>query len=217
MAGTEYPKIPGPFRRDPKTNLLTDEWSSKELELLGPLQIWNFTEKVDGTNVRIIWDGYRISWQGRTDRATFSADQTAALEKIFGTPERETLFEQSFGDKPAIIYGELYGPGIQSGGVYRNDITFVGFDAYIGGMWLMTFTTAALLEDLGLESAPILLSGASIYEAIELVSKGLPSLVAEAGKSATSEGLVGTLSLGMLNRRGERISVKVKHVDFHKE
>ena len=179
MAGTEYPKIPGPFKRDPKTNLLTDEWSSKELELLGPLQIWNFTEKVDGTNVRIIWDGYRISWQGRTDRATFSADQTAALEKIFGTPERETLFEQSFGDKPAIIYGELYGPGIQSGGIYRNDISFVGFDAYIGGMWLMTLTTAMLLEDLGLESAPLLLFGASIYEAIELVSRGIPSLVAE--------------------------------------
>ena len=213
MAGTEYQKIPGPFKRNPKTNKLTDEWSTPELEMLGGLPVWDFTEKVDGTNLRVIWDGYRISWKGRTDRATFSADQEAALQRIFGTPERETLFEQTLGTKEAVIYGELYGPGIQSGGIYSKEIEFAAFDANIGGMMLLRATAISFFDELGLDSVPWVLSSSSVYDAITLVSKGLPSLVAE-NDNVQSEGLVGTVKNGMRSRSGERIVVKVKHVDF---
>ena len=30
---------------------------------------WNFTEKIDGTNIRVHWDGHKVMFGGRTDNA----------------------------------------------------------------------------------------------------------------------------------------------------
>ena len=95
---TTYQKIPGPFRRDPATNKLTDEWSSPDLGLLAGID-WIFTEKIDGTNIRVIWDGYRVSFAGRSDNAQIPPVLLAWLESRFGGPDNEQLFEQKFGDE----------------------------------------------------------------------------------------------------------------------
>jgi hypothetical protein len=217
MPFTEYPKITGPFKRDPKSNELTREWISPELALLADLRDWNFTEKIDGTNVRVVWDGYRVHWRGRTDASQFSTDMITVLEHLVGGEDNETLFEQQFGANPATLYGELYGPRIQSGGIYRSDITFALFDVRIGGLWLTRESAENVAQGLGLDLAPLLLQRVSLNEGIEVVSKGLASEVAAAnGKpNVFAEGMVGTLSSGLLNRRGERISVKVKHRDLY--
>ena len=34
-----------------------------------------------------------------------------------------------------VLFGEGFGAGIQSGGIYRNDISFILFDVYMGGRW----------------------------------------------------------------------------------
>ena len=54
---TEYHKILSIFYRDPKTkykNFIMGKYSTPELELLKDIQ-WQFTEKVDGTNMRVMW------------------------------------------------------------------------------------------------------------------------------------------------------------------
>jgi len=73
---TEYHKIQTVFKRDPKTKyktLLKNQFSLPEFEYLA-LNTWVFTEKIDGTNIRIIIDftqGTRqcVRFAGKTDKA----------------------------------------------------------------------------------------------------------------------------------------------------
>lgn len=214
---TEYQKIPGPFKRDPKTKqIVLGDWSSPELELLHSLNDWDFTEKVDGTNVRVFWDGYRVEFRGRTDRAEFSMLQDAALNKTFAGAANETLFEQQFGNQAALLYGELYGPGVQSGGKYRDDLSFILFDVKIGDWWLQRDALEEIAAALGIDNAPLYLSGVSLDTAIDHVVLGLLSDVALDSKpSMYAEGLVGRLGSGLRARNGDRIIVKVKHDDLY--
>ena len=66
----EYHKIQTVFHRDPDTKfktLLEGRFSLPEFEYLQNNE-WIFTEKVDGTNIRIIFDG-ELTFGGKTDRA----------------------------------------------------------------------------------------------------------------------------------------------------
>lgn len=216
---TEYQKIPGPFLRDPKTHqLLQGKWSTPELELLANQPIWNITEKVDGTNLRIYWDGHRVSWRGRTDTATFSAAQTEVIELLVGGSANETLFEQKFGADPVIVYGELYGPGVQSGGKYNSYLDFVVFDVMIGGLYLERHNVEDIAESLGLNVVPLLAKNGTLIEAIQEVQEGFYSTWKTPNtknKHFFAEGVVGITSLGLFDRRGRRIAAKIKHEDLY--
>ena len=51
----EYHKIHTVFKRDPVTNfkgLLVGQWSKPEFQILQNIR-WDFSEKIDGTNIRI--------------------------------------------------------------------------------------------------------------------------------------------------------------------
>lgn len=51
-----YPKIPSVFVRDEKTHKFIDgQFRCPEFEYLQD-NLWLWTEKVDGTNIRVIWD-----------------------------------------------------------------------------------------------------------------------------------------------------------------
>lgn len=92
-----YPKIPGPYKRHtdgPNRNqLIEGEWTSPELEALKDLK-WVWTEKIDGTNIRVHWDGHAVYFRGRTDRADIQPHLLTELERLFP----EELFEQVFND-----------------------------------------------------------------------------------------------------------------------
>ena len=54
----KYHKIMTVFKRDPETKyktLLMGEWALPEFEYLC-CNPWVFTEKIDGTNIRVNWD-----------------------------------------------------------------------------------------------------------------------------------------------------------------
>ncbi len=95
--------------------------------------IWQFTEKIDGTNIRIMWDGHKVTYGGRTERANIPAHLMNKLVELFGSEEAEQMFEQCFGEREAILFGEGYGVKIQSGGLYRPDVSFILFDVMING------------------------------------------------------------------------------------
>ena len=60
---------------------------------------WVGTEKIDGTNNRVYWDGYSIQIAGRNEKTTILQHLMDYLSSVFLTKEMEYVFEQMFGDK----------------------------------------------------------------------------------------------------------------------
>lgn len=205
----EYQKIPGPFRREtegPNRNkVIPGAWSSPALEVTHRLD-WIWTEKVDGTNIRIDWDGHKVTYGGRTDNAQIPAKLIAALDALV----TEELFEQKFGEGPCTLYGEGYGAGVQKGGNYRPDMSFVLFDVRVGDWWLLRDDVEDVAKAMGLDVVPVVMSG-TIYEAIDIVRDGLRS---HWSPDYVAEGLVGVTAAGLLDRSGHRLICKVKAKDF---
>lgn len=131
---------------------------------------WEGTEKVDGTNVRVHWDGHRIEFAGRTDKAELPKELKEALSNIFLTQEMEYVFEQLFEDKDVILYGEGYGPKIQNGGDYSQEAKFILFDVEINDFYLSRENVNDIADKLGLDKVPVVFEG-TLDDAIEYVKK----------------------------------------------
>lgn len=215
MSITTYPKIDGLFLRDPTDKkIVPNAFRSQEVEYLR-LNNWIWTEKIDGTNIRIIWDGYTVSFAGRTNRAQIPAKLLEYLESTFGGQANEQLFEQKFGNMPVILFGEGYGPGIQKGGSYRDDVSFILFDVFVDdAIWLQRESIEDIADYFSIEVVPIVQIG-SVDWAANYVKTHPRSIVAEKnGKECFMEGLVGVPSIMPLTRTGKRIMVKVKWEDL---
>jgi hypothetical protein len=207
----EYHKIETLFKRDPKTKkLIVGEYTNETVEYLKD-NIWQFTEKVDGTNIRVYWDGHRVSFGGRTDNAMIPAHLINKLNDLFGGEVNEQLFEQKFGDTPVELFGEGYGPKIQSGGAYRDDVDFILFDVMIKDTYLKRESVEDIANYFGLNIVPVVLEG-TIQDGINYVMNNLKSTIAVNG--AELEGVVGRPKVEVLDRLGRRVIVKIKRKDF---
>lgn len=111
------------------------------------------------------------------------------------------------------LYGEGFGAGIQSGGYYRKDNSFIGFDVKVDNMYLLRENRDEIFKKLGVDIVPFV-GKFTIDEAIEFVKKGFNSSIAE--ETHLAEGLVLRTPIGLQSRRGERIIFKVKTCDFQK-
>lgn len=209
-----YHKIPGPFKRyvdGPLRNqLIPWEWTQPEFGYLQHVP-WRFTEKVDGTNVRVVWDGHRPIFMGRTSRAQMPTRLSTVLQTTF----TEELLEQVFGATPAILFGEGYGAGIQRGGTYRPDVSFILFDVRIGNMWLEYNNVADIAKELGIDVVPVFSTDTLNHEIREMTQYAYPSHVSIVDPAPKMEGLVGTPIVPLLDRRGGRIIVKLKTEDLY--
>lgn len=205
----EYHKIQSVFKRDMSTKkklLIEGDYSLPEFEYLENAK-WTFTEKVDGTNIRVMVQDGTIVFGGRTDAAHIPAILLSRLQERF-LPLTEMLNEQF--PTGICFYGEGYGAKIQKGGgLYRPDQDFVLFDARIGDWWMQRAFLEEYAEKLKLDIVPIIFEG-SLLEAIEMVKKGLKSTWGE----FEAEGLVGKPKGDLLNRQGGRIITKLRCEDF---
>lgn len=212
MSGTKYPKIEPPFMRHndegPLRNKLDPtRWFRPEFELLADLP-WFWSEKIDGTNVRIVWDGHKVTLGGRTDDAQMPTSLVTVLREMFP----EEMLEQHFGATPAVLYGEGYGVKLgKGGGNYRPDQSFILFDVKIGDWWLMPGSVAEVANSLGIDMVPQI-GVATVHSAIEQVTAGMSSRLGAGDFPA--EGLVGRPPQGLRARNGDRLLMKVKTVDF---
>lgn len=206
----EYQKIEAIFERDTagSKKLIIGKFRNPAIQYLANTQ-WVFTEKIDGTNIRIAWDGHKITFGGRTDRAQIPAHLVNKLNEMFGDVATEELFEQLFGEKEVILFGEGYGAKIQNGGLYRDDVSFILFDIMVGGIMLERENVEAVARALSIDVVPIILRG-TINEAIEYVQAHPKSTIGV----APMEGLVGRPAVELRDRAGNRIIVKVKVCDF---
>jgi hypothetical protein len=210
----EYIKIKTLWKREDARphNMVIGSFAEPEFELLKGVR-WTFTEKVDGTNVRVMWDGNRVLFNGKTDNAQLPTSLFYKLEELFMGQANEQKFEEIFGKDPACIYGEGFGNKIQSvGNKYNPDgVDFIMFDVKIGDFWLQRESLEDIAAKLDIKLVPVVFEG-TLLEASEFVSKGYKSTLAD----LDSEGIVGTPSIPLLNRKGERIITKIKHRDYEK-
>ena len=204
----EYHKIHTMFKRDmesKKKPLIEGAWTYPEFEYLANNR-WVFTEKVDGTNIRIILKNGTVTFGGRTEAANIPEKLVTRLNERF-LPMAEKM-KEVFTDG-AVLYGEGYGAGIQSGGSYRPDQDFVLFDVLVGNWWLRREDVEDIASKLSLDVVPIIGEG-TLYDAISKVKNGLPSTWGD----FQAEGIVARPAVELKRRSGERLITKIKVRDF---
>ena len=151
---SEYHKIQTVYKRDPKTNhrtLIDGEFSLPEFDYLAGCE-WVFTEKVDGTNIRIIITPEDVRFGGRTDNAQIQVPLLNQLQDIF--LRNQSYLHAMFKDG-AVLYGEGFGAGIQKGGGnYSQTPDFVLFDVRVGEWWLQRNDVVDIARTLNIEVVP---------------------------------------------------------------
>jgi hypothetical protein len=213
----KYQKIETLFKRDEKTHkLIIGNFRNETVEYLKECE-WEFTEKVDGTNIRIYWNGHNVEFAGRTDNAQIPPHLLKYLNDKFGGEINEQMFEQKFGVTEVILYGEGYGTKIQKGGAYRDDVAFILFDVEITDMFLKRDGLEDIAQYFNVEVVPVVLC-TTLEKGLDYVLNNTWSFVSKLNPAnkdrAKIEGLVGKPRCEMYDRRGNRIIVKIKRKDF---
>lgn len=207
---TEYVKIETIFQRDTSGSkkLIEGQFINPYVEYLKDNQ-WVFTEKVDGVNTRIYWDGHKITFGGRTEDSQIPARLINYLNEKFINIETEELFEQNFGEKEVILFGEGYGPKIQKGEAYRQDNSFILFDVMINGNYQERDNVENIAKCFDLDIVPIIFKG-TLSQGVNFVKTKPKSTMG----TAFMEGLVARPERELQDRCGKRIIVKIKVKDF---
>ena len=201
----QYHKIQSIYKRDLKGKFLTGQWSTPELYYLSK-NIWRWSEKIDGTNIRVGFGDGAYFYKGKTDNAQMPPRLLKALEELLPEKKVREVFEGDF-----CLYGEGCGFKIQKGGgnYYPDSNSFVLFDVKIGHWWLKQEDIPEIADKLGVIFAPSVMIG-TIEEAIDKVKGSLKSDWGD----FEAEGLVGRPMVDMLARSGSRIITKIKAKDF---
>ena len=203
----EYLKIQGVYKRDRKTGeFLEGQWSLPEFEYLKN-NIWQCTEKIDGTNIRIIWENDNVTFKGRTDRAEIYLPLLKNLTATFTSEIMSKVF-----DTPVCLYGEGFGSKIQKGGGnYRADQGFILFDIKVGNWWLKRLDMEEIASQLNIPIVPIICH-CTIEDAVLSVKKGILSTFG----NFPAEGIVLKPLVELKMRNMGRVMTKIKHRDFTK-
>jgi len=223
----EYPKIETLFDRG-------DDFSVDDTRLRLPefrlVSEWLVTEKVDGTNVRVVLDneGGADSWKGRVRYYGRTADAqmpTFLLSYLSDTFTYERLRAAftwwGVESTPVVtLYGEGYGPKIQgAGGNYRPKdagVSFRLFDVRVGAKWLDWHNVVDVADRVGIQTVPSL----GFYtpkQAVSLAEGGFPSSVAHnenGGAMFPAEGIVARTDPSLYMWDGRRLMWKLKAKDF---
>lgn len=209
----QYTKIQTVFKRDERTKkIIEGDYSLPEFEYLKD-NVWVFTEKVDGTNTRVMWNGSSVVFGGKTDDAQMPMHLLYKLTELFDGTEKKRIFTEQFGTEPTQVcfYGEGYGFKIQSSGkLYIPDgHDFVLFDVKIGDWWLQREDVEEIANKFGIKVVPIIGEG-TLKEAIEQTRTGFNSQWG----NFISEGIVARPKTELTTRKRERIITKIKYRDF---
>ena len=207
-----YHKIQTVYKRDSVTNhktLLEDQFSLPEFKFLQNNN-WIWTEKVDGTNIRVMLnENGDINFGGKTDNAQIPTELVTKLISRFHNEKVKPKMKEMFSEG-CTLYGEGYGPKIQKGGGnYRADQDFVLFDVRVGNWWLERGQVKQIAKDLSIDVVPIVGQG-TLLEMIAVARQGFPSVWGD----FQAEGFVARPEVELFTRGGQRIITKIKCKDF---
>ena len=210
----EYIKIETVFARDVDgtKKLIEGQYRDETIQFVKDLP-WMWTEKIDGTNIGVVWDGHRVSYQGRTERAQIPSPLVNRLNELFGGETNEELFEQKFGEQNVILFGEGFGKKIQKvGSQYIPDgVDFILFDVYLPDqdLWLKREAVEDIANAFDIRVVPVIFIG-TIDEAVDVIKQKPMSTIG----TAPMEGVVGRPCVELKDRMGRRLIVKIKARDF---
>lgn len=209
----EYHKIQTVFKRNPETNhktLLIGEYSLPEFEMLKDIE-WEWEEKCDGTNIRVIWADKKVEFRGKTDNADIPVFLYKKLENTF----TDEVMQKHFPDNDVALYGEGYGQKIQKvGKQYIPDGNgFCLFDVKVGNWWLQRSAVKDISYKMLLIKAPVVGRG-TLQEAIDFIQTK-PKSQMSADEGLLMEGLIMRPIHELYDRSGKRrIITKIKLKDF---
>lgn len=213
-----YHKIQTMFLREQNAGracpIVEGKWAKDEFEMLKGID-WLMTEKIDGTNIRVIWDGFNLEFKGKTDKADMYPGVLDVLKTHFNE-EKMDFFFKTDGQRTFTLYGEAYGGKIQKGQTYRDTPGFILFDVLCtrdDGLetWFSHQALVEVSEALSITLVP-LLRCAPLFVAVEMCKYGFESKL----RKTAPEGLVIKPKIELKDKQGERIITKLKLSDFPK-
>lgn len=226
-----YDKILAPLARDTAKSKYVDimKFSRPEFEMLANVK-WNWTLKIDGSNVNVIWDGERVSYVGHTEKTQFNDRTKKFLDETFCTSEAETVFEDLYGEQPVKISMEFVSKDMNQNYGYVDGAVFVFdiFNGSTGKVWTSEETLDAFVskfEGSNVFVAPFI-GYMNIWNAIDVVKayEVIWNRHPEKWKSEDKiknplgpyviEGLVGRLPYELFDNNGNRVITKVKCKDY---
>ena len=207
----EYPKIDTLFERDMAT-FVVDETRLKKI-VLATIREWDVTEKIDGTNIRLMLsESGEVTFGGRTNNAQLPADLLMKLFQMFPADKMRAALWVDGTPTQAILFGEGYGAGIQKGGSYRPDKSFILYDVLAANKWWLD---KAAVDDvaskLGCDVVPYL-GRMTLDEIVALVRVPFSSKIG----NGMAEGIVARPIETLFDKRMERVIIKLKTKDFVK-
>lgn len=225
----EYPKTENLYARDPETHISGPEWGFRMPEV-GQVGRWLVLEKVDGMNMRVVYEPGAeppdVHIYGRTDRANIPGDLRDHMGSVFDSDKLWDIFmppsddpawgcdchpvEKAPGPNEVILYGEGYGAGIQQGGHYGPEKRFILFDVRVDGKWLDWDDVVDVAEKLDIETVPVLARGVDLETAKKYVSYSC--LLGHEHEKV--EGIILRTDPYLFDWRGNRVMAKYKVRDL---
>jgi len=162
----KYPKINTIFKRGKDKKIINRYFSKNEFK---NQLFWHFTEKIDGTNIRIEFERKiettidvlknvsgllvrKVEIKGRTDKAIIPLHLFNYLKEIFTEDKIAHTFPTA---NKIILYGEGYGKKIQ-GDKYKlgDKVKFILFDVWIDGWWLEFDNVKNIAQEFDIDYVP---------------------------------------------------------------
>jgi ATP-dependent RNA circularization protein (DNA/RNA ligase family) len=213
-----YPKITSPFKRtDAKSKTVNvDVWFDDYAKFFGENGLpFYATEKVDGTNLNIVYDGNHIQYTGHTDKTVWDPEVEEWIKSKFQTPEFEQICEQLFGEHEIKLCGELIGPKIQSNFYKLEDYKFILFDIHNNttNAWWSREKVEQIAKELNLDIVPV------IGETTDTLRGWVNYLhnykfISKFNNDVEIEGFVVRPLMEILKANGERVIYKIKINDI---
>lgn len=203
----EYHKIETLLDRDGVFKVIKWNWRLPEFEYLKNNE-WLWTEKIDGTNIRVMWiPEVGIKFGGKTDNAQIPPFLLKRLDGVFTVDIMRTVFP----DSSVCLYGEGFGARIQKGGgnYIPTGCDFILIDVKIGDWWLERENIEDIAGKLGIKVVPIIGKG-TLINAVEKTQEGHYSTFGQ----FIAEGIVVRPPIDLFTRKGERLLGKIKTKDF---
>lgn len=219
----EYPKIETLYSRLPGAKKAKVDVTRIRLPEFSLVKRWTIYEKIDGTNVRIVWSREGgLSFASRYYEKVVQL--TPELQQYLSVTFTLEKFEQAFPKVDAEevqLFGEGYGANVDSSsGAYRGNPAFRLFDVYIGGWWLEPENIDDIAGKMGVRTAPrlsnIVSLPASTADMNDIIPEGRSIVADEDGGDPKfrAEGIVARTSPLLFTRKGDRLMWKLKYKDF---
>jgi len=207
----KYPSIKNVFKVGKDKKYDTNEMD-EYADLLKYSPVAAF-EKIDGMNIRVMYENGKLEFRGRTDKALLPKGLVDKLHKMFDG-ELE-WFEKNF-PEGVILYGEGIGPKIQGNKYDLKDYNFILFDVmyYNNNEWKWAnkiSTVSGIADSLGIKSAKKIFGSVVFHEIISFFiykNETFPKSVIN--ENVNMEGFVIVPVLPLYDDKGNRIIFKFK-------